>query len=167
MRLLAQTAAAVLFSLLAGCGWASMESLKADATTAFQSGDFQSALEAADKGLEMAKEAGADKVALWNLEDIRLKAVAGLGDAEEALYSLERLATDYPNQIDGDRYIAVAHGIKGAEDWNGAIDVAERAKELFADRADDLDQMMKELAQSAAANASPEVIERLKSLGYL
>ncbi len=163
-------AALILTLLTVGCGSASMEDLKADATAAIQSGDYQAALDAAVKGLEAAKAAGADKVATWNLEDLRLKALAGLGDAEEALYQLERLAKDFPAQIDCDRYIQVAHSIKESdapEKWDAAIDVAERAKELFVANTDKLDAMMKELSAEALANASPDVIARLKSLGYL
>lgn len=167
MRLITLAAAVCLALLPIGCGGASMEDLKAEATTAFQSGDYDKALASAEAALEAAKAAGADKIATWNLEDLRLKAVAGLGDAEEALHSLDRLAADFPTQINAERYTSVAHSIKESGDLLGAIDVIEIAKDNFADASDKFDAILKDYAAAASASADPRAIAKLKELGYL
>ena len=148
-------------ALLIGCG-PDLEKQKNEAQQALSVGNFGQARELSSQAMEQAP--AADKRLLWALERIRLEALARENQGEQALETLERLATEYPTQANASLYLAIASYLKDAGGTSGAIDILVAGDERFPEESEKFKTMMGELE---AGGLDPAEIERLKSLGYL
>lgn len=146
---------------LIGCG-ADPEQLKNEAQHALSVGDFSQAREISTRALEQVPES--EKRLIWSLERIRLEALARENQAAGARETLERLATEYPEQANASLYLAIASYLQEAGDASGAIDILVAGDKRFPEESEKFEAQIRELQ---AGGLDPAEIERLRSLGYL
>jgi tetratricopeptide (TPR) repeat protein len=146
---------------LIGCG-PDPEQLKIEAQQALSVGNFSQARELSTRALEQAPKS--EKRLTWSLERIRLEALARENRAAEARETLERLATEYPEQANASLYLAIASYISDAGGASGAIDILVAGDERFPEASEKFEAQIRELQESGL---DPAEIERLRSLGYL
>lgn len=150
---------ALALLLLAGCSGSARDSL-AEAQGALASGQHVEAIAAAEAGLA----ADPDEVTAWNLELVRLEALARDGRADAALERLDALAAERPDQFPADQYVATADQLRGAGEGGAAIQALDRGLKRFPADAELLAQIEK--AKTAPEPGSDE-LKMLESLGYL
>ena len=146
---------------LIGCG-SDPEQLKNEAQHALSVGDFSQAREISTRALEQVPES--EKRLIWSLERIRLEALARDNQAAGARETLERLATEYPEQANPSLYLAIASYLQEAGDASGAIDILVAGDKRFPEESEKFEAQIRELQ---AGGLDPAEIERLRSLGYL
>lgn len=145
---------------LAACGGASPDALRAEAQAALSAGDPAKALQLADQGLTVAK---GDKAAAWQLEQLRLDALAQSKQGAQVVSELERLSKDYAAQVTAPLYRSLADKAKAAGDTSGAIDILAAGDKRFPE-----DPTFKAaIEELKGAGMNPEEVEKLKALGYL
>lgn len=166
MRLIHVAAAAALALLPLGCGAQSAAELHEQATSQYQAGDHEAAVETAAKALEAAEAEGADRVVIWNIEDLRIKAMAAAGDADGVFVTLDRLASDYPQQIDADRYVKEARKLQESEPA-GALALMEDALRRFPEAKAEIDPVMNDLLEIAKESGNEAMMSNLEQLGYI
>lgn len=148
-----------LVLLVTACSESARDSLAA-AQESLAAGQYAQAVATAEDGLA----AGADEVTAWNLELVKLEALARDGRGGEALAQLDALASERPDQFPADQYVATADQLRGAGEGATAIQALDRGLQRFPEDAELLAQIEK--AKSAPKPGSDE-LEMLKSLGYL
>ncbi|MEQ1504429.1 MAG: hypothetical protein ABMB14_19465 [Myxococcota bacterium] len=103
--------------VLAACGGASPQVALDDATARLAASDWDGARTVADTALAANR---GDPSLRWRLELVRLEAVAR-GRPVDAKQAIERLATEYPSQVDPARYASTAEQVHLAGDKDDAI----------------------------------------------
>lgn len=140
------------------CCGAGPEAQLEKARASLEQGDWSAAAAAAQQGLA----AGADGPVAWRLEIAALEGEARGGKTAEVLARLERLAGAHSAQVTGPLYVQTAGQVKEAGDAAGAISVLDAGAKRFPQDPD----IARAISQSKA-KATPEEIERLRSLGYV
>jgi hypothetical protein len=148
----------VLVALACGCEKSSQEQLAA-ARDSLANGSYADAVSAAEGGLAGSPS----KADAWGFELVLLEAYARGGDGENAKAQLVKLAGLYPSQLSANDYSGTAQQLQAAGQGPGAIEVLDLGKQRYPD-----DPMIdKMIAESVAAESSPEELEMLRSLGYI
>ncbi len=144
--------------VVCACEKTSQEHLS-EARDSLGGGSYDQAIAAVDAGLQ----ASPSKPDAWGLELVKLEAYARGGDGENAKQQLVKLAGLYPKQLSPTDYSSTAQQLQAAEQGPAAIEVLDLGKKRHPD--DELIDKM--IADSVAANSSPEELEMLRSLGYI
>jgi hypothetical protein len=147
-----------LVAVLCGCEKGSHD-LLVDARSSLASASYDDAVAAADAGLA----ASPSKTDTWGLELVKLEAYARGGNGESAKQQLIVLAGKYSAQLTATDYSATAQQLQQADNGPAAIEVLDLGKKRFPDDPQ-IDKMNND---SVSAEASPEELEMLKSLGYI
>ena len=149
---------AVLVALVCGCQKSGQEQL-AEARDSLASASYADAVSAAEAGLA----GDPSKADAWGLELVVLEAHARGGAGENAKAQLVKLAGLYPAQLSANDYSGTAQQLQAAGQGPAAIEVLDLGKQRYPDNAL-IDKM---IAESVAAESSPEELEMLRSLGYI
>jgi hypothetical protein len=147
-----------LLALLCGCQKSSQEQLT-EARSNLAASSYEEAIVAAEAGLQ----ANPGKADAWGLELVKLEAYGRGGDGAGAKQQLVLLASSYPGQLSANDYSSTAQQLQAAEQGPAAIEVLDLGKKRFPD--DELIDKM--IAESVAAQSSPEELDMLRSLGYI
>ncbi|HEY8517289.1 MAG TPA: hypothetical protein VIS07_17400 [Candidatus Binatia bacterium] len=142
---------------------ASLADREKEARAALDARDFAKAQNISEAALVDAAS-GKDAALAWRLEQIRLDALSHQKQGAEVVRTLERLATQYPQQVTPALYRAQADRLKAAGDVTGAIDVLAAGDKRFPQ---EHEIFLKEIEALKQGNLDPAQIERLKALGYL
>ena len=148
-------------SFLIGCGL-DLEQLKNEAQDALSVGNFSQAREISTRALEQGP--GSDERLTWALERIRLEALARGGETADARDTLERMAGEYPSQVNASLYLAIASYLHEAGDAGGAIEILVAGDKRFPEESEKFKTQIQEFE---ASGLDPAEIDRLRSLGYL
>jgi hypothetical protein len=148
----------VLVALVCACQKSSQEQL-AEARSSLASASYADAVAAAEAGLTSSPT----KADAWGLELVVLEAHARGGDGENAKAQLVKLAGLYPSQLSANDYSGTAQQLQAAGQGPAAIEVLDLGKQRYPDDP----QIDKMIADSVAAESSPEELEMLRSLGYI
>jgi len=147
-----------LVALACGCEKSSQGQLPA-ARSSLASASYADAVATAKAGLAGSPS----KADAWGFELVVLEAYARGGDSENAKAQLVKLAGLYPAQLSANDYSGTAQQLQAAGQGPGAIEVLDLGKQRYPD-----DPMIdKMIADSVAAESSPEELEMLRSLGYI
>ena len=147
--------------LISGCGDTAQD-LQESARSALESGDHATAASTATDALKLAS---GDRALTWQLEQLRLEALARGGQGEQAAANLERLANDFSAQVKVPLYLATASYLKDAGDTSHAIDILTAGDARFPAAHDQFTAAIQEMNKTQELD--PAEIEKLKSLGYL
>ncbi|MFH1464712.1 MAG: hypothetical protein ABIO70_10030 [Pseudomonadota bacterium] len=161
-RLVARIVPIVLaVGLLTACGEKAAD-LKEAAQAALDQGDTATAIAKADAALTAA---GADKVLVWQVQNIRLKARARAGDGEGAKALLAELTASDKDLVRSALYFSVANDLKKAQQNAAAIDVLDAGAKTFPGERGAFETAIQDLQKEHPED--PEVIQQLQQLGYL
>ncbi len=147
--------------LLLGCGKSAAD-LKESAQAALDAGDLGTAVEQADLAIQVA---GTDRAMVWQVEQIRLRALAANGQGGQVVASLARLSGEYSAQLKSSLYVALAGQLRDGGDTSAAIDVLDAGNRAFPAESELFTAAIAELQQGQELD--PAEIEKLKALGYL
>jgi hypothetical protein len=128
VRSIVRTAVAGLWLLGAACSGGSPQDALGEANEKLAASDWAGAVAAASRGLE---QKGGDPGVRWQLELVRLEAQARGGNGAEARLQIQRLAAEYPPQVDAGMYVTTAERLGEAGDDAGAIRVLEAGLERW------------------------------------
>jgi tetratricopeptide (TPR) repeat protein len=134
------------------------------ARQALAAGQLIEAVEIASRHLE--RNPGDSPKTRWALERIRLEALAKSKQGDKAYEALERLATQYPAQVDAPLYLTVGAWARGAGDLAGATRILDGGAKRFPEKEKEFLLAIAEIKRSAG-EMDPATTERLRSLGYL
>jgi hypothetical protein len=160
-----QTLAAVALCLLAACGGATPKELAKQADDALTAGKPAEAQKLAEQGQEAMKGAEPDRTTAWNLERVRLEALARQGRHAEVLTGLTTASVAYPDGVKADFYAKLARELADAGKPVESLELVEVGKKKFPDKATAFDGLIKELKSKASGDDA--LTAKLKQLGYL
>ncbi len=155
---MSRTVAALLLAALVACGKSPADHLSA-AQDQLAAGAYDKALAEVQAGLSGNPS---DKALQWRLELAGLEARARSGDKAGVLSTLDRLAGQWPKQVNGKLYASTADQLKAAGDPAGAIEVLDAGLKRFPGDAD-----LTKAIEQAKGSGSGDELEMLKTLGYI
>lgn len=142
-----------------GCAESAGDAL-AEARQALAESSYGEAIAAAERGLAAAD----DEITAWQLELVRLEALARDGRGDATVAQLRKLAEQRPEQVSARQYSASAGQLRSAEQPVAAIQVLDLGLARFPE--DETLLALIEEAKQAPAAGSGE-LEMLRSLGYV
>ena len=161
-----QTLAALALCLLAACGGASPKELAKQADDALRARDAAKAQKLAEEGLEAMKGAEADRATAWQLERVRLEALASQGKKAEVEQGLTTASITYADQVKADFYAKLGRELADAGKTVESLELVEAGKKKFPDMAPAFDGLIAELKTKAEAG-DDALMDRLRQLGYV
>ena len=144
---------------VAACGAESARDSLSSAQQALAASRYADALAGAEAGLGRSP----DDVTAWNLELVKLEALARDGRGDATVAQLEALAAAKPERMPATQYAATADQLRSAGQGADAI----RALDLGLQRFPDDAALLGQIEAAKAAPAGSEELERLRSLGYV
>ncbi len=151
-------AVALVLTLLA-CAESARDALD-EARKALGETRYSEAVAAADAGLAREPE----EINRWGLELVKLQALARSGRGDETLAQLQKLTTEWPDNMLADQFAATADELRAAGQGAAAIQALDQGLKRFPDDAALRGQI--EEAKAAPAPGSDE-LKMLESLGYI
>lgn len=144
---------------LGACSQTPRDSLD-EARQALAESRYADAITAADVGLA----GDADAVTTWNLQLVKLEALARDGRGDDTLAQLADLAAARPEHVPASQYAASADQLRAAGQGAAAIQVLDAGLQRFP-----ADRTLRGLIEEAKAAPAPgsEELEMLRSLGYV
>ncbi len=141
------------------------DSNASEAQRALDMGRYSEAIALSEIGLEEVRGDPTQRRTIWRLERIRVEALAGSGDVDGVLASLDRLFETFPTHVNTDLYLALAHQVFKAGDPVAAERLLARGAEKFPGD----EPVFSDLSAfwRGGGAISPDACERLRSLGYL
>ncbi|HEX5010291.1 MAG TPA: hypothetical protein VFY71_07810 [Planctomycetota bacterium] len=161
------TLATLALCLLAACGGATPKELSDEADKALRGGDPAKAQKLAEEGQEAMKGSAADRGTAWQLERVRLEALATQGKATEVLAGLTQASLGYADQVKADFYAKLGREMADAGKPVDSLELVEAGKMKFPDRASDFDGLIAQLKQKAESGGDDALMARLRQLGYI
>jgi len=135
-----------------------------NARQALAAGQLVEAVEIASRHLE--RNPTDSPQTRWALERIRLEALVKSKQGDKAYEALDRLATQYPGQVDASLYLAAGAWARAAGDPAGAIRILDGGTKRFPEKEKEFLLAIAEIKR-AAGQMDSATTERLRSLGYL
>jgi hypothetical protein len=154
-------AAGLILAVLTACSDSARNALD-QARKALAETHYSEAVTAADAGLARSPE----KITSWGLEIVKLEALARSGRGDETLAQLQKLTTEWPDNMLADQFAATADQLRGAGQGAAAADALDLGLKRFPDDPALKAQIEQAKSKAAAAPDSAE-LERLKTLGYI
>jgi hypothetical protein len=161
------TLAALTLCLLAACGGATPKELANDADKALRGGDPAKAQKLAEEGQEAMKGGQADRPTAWQLERVRLEALAVQGKLTELRAGLTTASIAYPDVVKADFYAELARDMADAGKTVESLELVEDGKKKFPDMASAFDGLIAKLKEKAESGADDALMARMRQLGYL
>ena len=126
---------------------------------------YSEAIAISEAGLAAVRGDPKERRTIWRLERLRVEALAGSGDADAVLASLERLSGTFPAHVSAPLLRELAQDVFHA----GDVAAAERLLAWGAERIPGDEPLFSDLATfwKHGGAVSPAECERLRSLGYL
>jgi hypothetical protein len=161
-----QTVAALALCLLAACGGATPKELSDQADKALRDGKPAEAQQLAEQGQEAMKGAEADRATAWQLERVRLEALASQGHLAEVLAGLTTDGVAYPEQLKADFYAKLGREMADGGKPEESLELVEAGKKKFPDKTSAFNGLIDELKAKATAG-DDALMAKLRQLGYL
>ena len=146
-----------------GCA-PSASDLQTQATAALSSMQYDKALELSEQALALGG-AQADAVLAWQLQQVRLEAMARKGQGSQVKTTLDQLSGRYPAQVGSTHYLTMGTLVQQAGDTTGAIDLFAEGDKRFPDESAAFKTAIDAIKNKADSDSAE--IEKLKALGYL
>ena len=147
----------VVSILLAACNGKNAANFQKEAQGALDAGDAEKALQLAADGL---KTTGADKAAIWRLEQLRLEAMAQKGQGAEIVAELERLSGNFGQQVTPALFRSLADKAGPA---GGAVPILDAGLKKFPAEAAEFESAIAKIQEAG----DPAATEQLRALGYI
>jgi len=160
-----QTLAALALCLLAACGGPKPQELSEKADKALRDGKPAEAQTLAEQGQEAMKGLPADRGLSWQLERVRLEALASQGKNAELLAGLTTDSVAYADQVKPEFYAKLGRELADAGKAVEALELVEVGKKKFPDKAQAFDDLIAQLKNKAQGDDA--LTAKLKQLGYL
>jgi hypothetical protein len=158
-------ALAIALMLLPACGGAAdAQGLVDEAQAALTARDYDQAAVLAEKAALAAGTEGNVNLK-WRATGIKISALGRGGKGMEAASALEAAAMEFSDKVDARFYAKTIGEVQTGGDIEGALAVLEAGSKRFPDKKAEFDGAAQKLKTAGAGD--PEVLERLKALGYL
>ena len=161
------TLAALSLCLLAACGGASPKELSDEADKALRGGDPAKAQKLAEEGQEAMKGGTPQRDLAWQLERVRLEALASQGKLTEVRAGLTTASIAYADQVKADFYAKLGREMADAGKTVESLELVEDGKKKFPDMTSAFDGLIAQLKQKAESGADDALMARMRQLGYL
>jgi len=126
---------------------------------------YSEAIAISEAGLAEIRGDPKEKKTIWNLERIRVEALARSGDAAGVLDSLERLSGAFPTHVKAPLFLMLAQLLFQAGDRAAAERVLASGAQRFPDDAPRFSALA--ASWKSGATIPREECDRLRSIGYL
>jgi tetratricopeptide (TPR) repeat protein len=149
--------------LVCGLGCSpSASDLQKQATSALSSMQYDKALALSEQALALGES---DPLLAWQLEQVRLEAMARKGQGAQVKAALEQLSQRYSAQVGSTQYLTMGTLVQEAGDTTGAIDLFAEGDKRFPEESAAFKTAIDGIKNKVDSDSAE--IEKLKALGYL